>query len=222
MLTIHRRLLALGGTALAASGITGLAGGMLHPVVDGQAHSAASLEASGGPPAYALLYGGAILLMVGLPAVTAWLADRVGVLGLVGLTLYFLGNALSAQSHLVVEGFVARELAGVPGVVPADGSIVAAPSFALLQVIGGLVFIGGVLLTGTALMRRGAGIPRWVGAAFVASAVGVLIPLPEAPVLTGLQVEFFEAIGTVGLGVLAIRAARVPAAAPRREAVPVG
>ncbi|MFC5062819.1 hypothetical protein [Actinomycetospora atypica] len=228
MTTTHRRLLALGGAALAASGITGLAGGMLHPVVDGQSHSAASLAAGGGPPAYALLYGGAILLMLGLPAVTAWLADRVGVLGLVGLTLYFVGNALSAQSHLVVEGFVARELAGIPGVVPdpvlhADrGSIVAAPSFALLQVIGGLVFVAGVLLTGIALLRRGAGIPWWVGAAFVASAIGVLIPLPEAPVLTGLQVELFEAIGTVGLGVLAIRAARTPSTAPRRDPVPVG
>jgi hypothetical protein len=222
MIAVHRHLLILGGAALAASGITGLAGGMLHPVVDGQSHSAASLAAGGGPPAYALLYGGAILLMLGLPAVTAWLADRVGVLGLVGLTFYFVGNALSAQSHLVVEGFVARELAGVPGVVPDDGSIVAAPSFALLQVVGGLVFVAGVLLTGIALLRRSAGVPWWVGAAFVASAIGVLIPLPEAPVLTGLQVELFEAIGTVGLGVLAIRAARVPATAPRREAVPVG
>jgi hypothetical protein len=205
MTVTHRHLLTLGGAALALSGITGLAGGLLHPVVDGQSHSAASITAPGGPPAYLLLYGGAILLMLGLPAVTAWLAPRVGLLGVAGLTLYFVGNALSAQSHLVVEGFVARE---VPQAIPDDGSIIASGSFLLLQVVGGLVFVAGVLLTGIALLRRGSGVPWWIGAAFVLSALGVLVPLPEAPVLTGLQVELFEAVGTVGLGVLAIRAAR--------------
>ncbi|MEJ2867990.1 hypothetical protein WCD74_09460 [Actinomycetospora sp. OC33-EN08] len=216
MTITHRHLLTLGGAALAASGITGLAGGMLHPVVDGQSHSAASITSPGGPPAYLLLYGGAILLMLGLPAVTAWLAPRVGVLGVAGLTLYFVGNALSAQSHLVVEGFVARDL---PQAIPDDGSIVASGSFALLQTVGGLVFVAGVLLTGLALVRRSSGIPWWVGGAFVLSALGVLIPLPEAPVLTGLQVELFEAVGTVALGVLAMRAARSPEkpATRRRE-----
>lgn len=224
-MTITRTtLLTLGGVALALSGVTGLAGGMLHPVVDGQSHSVASITGPGGPVAYGLLYGGAILLMLGLPAVAGWLAPRIGLLGMAGLTLYFVGNALSAQSHLVVEGFVARELAGrFPQIVPPDGSIVAAPSFATLQVIGGLVFVAGVLLTGIALLRRSSGIPWWVGAAFVLSAVGVLVPMPEAPVLTGLQVELFEMVGTVGLGLLAVRAARRPApATARSEALPVG
>jgi hypothetical protein len=202
-------LLTVGGSALAASGVLGLLGGVLHPVVDGQSHSAASMTAAAGALAYPLLYGGAILLMVGLPAVYGWLAPRLGALGLVGFGAYFVGNALSAQSHLVVEGFVARDVVGTrPDLVPADGTIIAAPSFALLQVVGGLVFVGGVLLTGVALVRRGAGVPRWIGAAFVLSALGVLLPLPEAPVLTGLQVELFEAVATVGLGVIAVRAAR--------------
>jgi hypothetical protein len=224
-MTITRTtLLGLGGAALALSGLTGLAGGMLHPVVDGQSHSVASITGPGGPLAYALLYGGAVLLMLGLPAVAAWLAPRVGILGLAGFTLYFVGNALSAQPHLVVEGFVARDLAGrFPQIVPPDGSIVASPSFAMLQTVGGLVFVAGVLLTGIALLRRSSGIPWWVGAAFVLSAVGVLVPLPEAPILTGLQVELFEMVGTVGLGLLAIRASRqVTTTSPDlSEALPV-
>jgi hypothetical protein len=213
MIVTRRLVHLLGAGALAASGIAGLAGGVLHPVVDGESHSAASMTAPGGPPAYLLLYGGAVLLMLGLPAAYAWLAPRVGVLGLAGFGLYMIGNALSAQSHLVVEGFVARELAGrAPELVPADGSILDAPAFGALQVVGGLVFVAGVLLAGVALLVH-APVPRWIGAAFVLSALGVLVPLPEAPVLTGLQVELFEAVGTVGLGIAMVLAARrAPAA----------
>ncbi|MFC5141280.1 hypothetical protein ACFPK1_23790 [Actinomycetospora rhizophila] len=208
MIVTRRLVLTLGATALAASGLAGLAGGMLHPVVDGRSHSVASMTAEGGPPAYLLLYGGAVLLMLGLPAAYAWLAPRVGLLGLAGFGLYMVGNALSAQSHLVVEGFVARDIvAARPDLVPADGTILDAPSFVTLQTVGGLVFVAGVLLVGVALLVHRP-VPRWIGVAFVLSALGVLVPLPEAPVLTGLQVELFEAIGTVGLAAAMIRAPR--------------
>ncbi|HSK58450.1 MAG TPA: hypothetical protein VK935_05280 [Actinomycetospora sp.] len=217
-MVVSRRLVhVLGAAALGLSGLAGLAGGVLHPVVDGQSHSAASLTAPGGPPAYLLLYGGAVLLMLGLPAAYAWLAPRTGLLGLAGFGLYMIGNALSAQSHLVVEGFVARELAGrAPELVPADGTILDAPSFAGLQVVGGLVFVAGVLLVGVALLVHRPVSPG-IGAAFVLSALGVLVPLPEAPILTGLQVELFEAVGTVGLAVAMIGAVRMPAHRAARE-----
>ncbi|MEJ2890478.1 hypothetical protein [Actinomycetospora aeridis] len=219
MIVTRRLVHTLGAVALGASGVAGLAGGMLHPVVEGQSHSVASMTAEGGPPAYLLLYAGAVLLMLGLPAAYARLAPRVGLLGLAGFGLYMTGNALSAQSHLVVEGFVARDIVGTrPDLVPADGTILAAPSFVTLQTVGGLVFVAGVLLVGVALIVH-APVPRWIGVAFVLSALGVLVPLPEAPVLTGLQVELFEAIGTVGLAVAVLRAPR--RVAPAAERAPV-
>lgn len=219
MIVTRRLVHTLGAVALGASGVAGLAGGVLHPVVEGQSHSVASMTAAGGPPAYLLLYGGAILLMLGLPAAYAWLAPRVGLLGLAAFGLYTIGNALSAQSHLVVEGFVARGIVGRhPDLVPADGTILDAPAFVDLQVVGGLVFVAGVLLVGVALLVHRP-VPPWIGVAFVLSALGVLVPLPEAPVLTGLQVELFEAIGTVGLAVTMITAIRRAPATHREPAL---
>lgn len=202
------RLLALGGHALIASFVLSLAGGLAHPVVDGNAHNVASLTAPGSPWGQILIYAGALLLMFGLPAAYAWLAPRVGALGFVGFSLYFLGNAVSAQGHLVVEAFVAPEIARrAPELVPADGSIVDAPLFALVQVVGGLVFVAGLLVIGVALLRSGAA-PRWIGSAFVIAAVLAVTPLPEAPILSGLQIELARGLAVAGLGVLMLRRAR--------------
>lgn len=129
-------------------------------------------------------------------------------LGTLGFGLYFLGNALSAQGHLVVEGLVAPAIArAAPELVPDDGSILAAPGFALLQMVGGLVLLAGLALTGVALMRT-AGVPRWIGAAALAGAVLLFVPLPEAPVLSGLHVELLRGIAVAGLGVVMIREVR--------------
>lgn len=208
------RLLALGGYALIASFVLSLAGGLAHPVVDGNAHSVASLTAPGSPWGQILIYAGALLLMFGLPAAYAWLAPHVGKLGFAGFSLYFLGNAVSAQGHLVVEAFVAPEIARrAPELVPDDGSIVDAPLFALVQVVGGLVLVAGLLLLGVALLRSGA-VPRWIGVAAVVGGVLAVTPLPEAPILSGLQIELARGLAVAGLGLLMVRRAREDAPAP--------
>ncbi|GAA2542574.1 hypothetical protein [Pseudonocardia hydrocarbonoxydans] len=203
------RLLSLGGHALIASFVVSLAGGLAHPVVDGDAHSVASLTAAASPYAQILIYVGALLLMFGLPAAYAWLAPHVGRLGFAGFSLYFLGNAVSAQGHLVVEAFVAPEIARrAPELVPDDGSILDAPLFATVQVVGGLVLVAGLVVLGVALLRTPV-VPRWIGIASIVAGVLAVTPLPEAPVLSGLQIELARGLAVAGLGVLMIRRARV-------------
>ncbi|MCF7548705.1 hypothetical protein [Pseudonocardia sp. WMMC193] len=149
------RLLSLGGAALVGAAVLSLAGGLAHPVVDGRAHSVDALLAPGSPWGQLSIYAGALLLMFGLPAAYAWLAPRVGVLGFLGFSGYFLGNAVSAQAHLVVEALVAPEIARrAPELIPDDEAIVAAEPFALIQVVGGLVLVIGLIVLGVALVRQ--------------------------------------------------------------------
>ena len=160
-----RTLYRLSGAALIGSCILSLAGGMAHPVIDGQAHSVAALTAAASPWAQLSLYVGALLLMLGLPGMYLWVRPGVGVLGLIGIGLYFVSNATSAQSHLIVEAFVGPTIAANPAtafLVPDDDSIFAANSFATLQVVAGLIFILSLLIMGIALVRARA-VPRWIG-----------------------------------------------------------
>ncbi|MEQ3554355.1 hypothetical protein WIS52_28140 [Pseudonocardia nematodicida] len=204
----RRRLVVGGGAMLVASAALSLAGGVLHPVVDGNAHSVESLLAPGSPWGQLLIYAGALALMFGLPAAWAWFAPRSGVLGALGFGLYFLGNAVSAQGHLVVEGLVAPAIArAAPELIPDDGSIIASAPFAMMQMIGGLTLLAGLALMGVALMRT-AGVPRWIGAAALAGALLLFVPLPEMAVLTGLHVELLRGIAVAGLGVVMIREVR--------------
>lgn len=198
------------GGALVASAVVSLAGGMAHPVVDGRSHSVEALTAPASPWAQLAIFAGALLLMVGLPGAFAWLSPRLGKVGLIGLALYFVGNAVSAQAHLVVEGFVAPTIARDPRarhLIPADGSIVAAPPFVVLQVVAGLVLVLGLLLLGVGLLRQRT-VPRWIGAVLVVGAVLAVTPLPEVAVLTGLQIELCRGLSVASIGVLMIRSAR--------------
>lgn len=197
---------------LVASFVLSLAGGVLHPIVDGRSHSVDSLLAPFSPEAQMLIYAGAVLLMLGLPGVYAWFRRDLGRLGFVGVLLYFVGNALSAQSHLVVEGFVAPAVAADPGarhLVPDDGSIIASAPFVALQVVGGLVLVGGMLVTGAALVRSRT-LPTWLGVLLLLGAVATFVPFPEVPVLTGLLIEVPRGVTVAVLGILVLRGLRRP------------
>jgi hypothetical protein len=204
---MRNNLYRLSGGALIGSFVLSLAGGMAHPVVDGESHSVAALTAPASPYAQLLIYAGALLLMLGLPAAYVYLAPHVGRIGMAGLIGYFVTNALSAQGHLVVEAFVAPAIARDPAarhLIPDDGSIVASTSFASLQMVAGLAFMVSLLLIGIGLLRSGGFVPAWVGVVTVAGALLLAVPLPEAPVLTGLQVELARGlmVATIGLGMI--------------------
>lgn len=214
------RLLSLGGAALVGSAVLSLAGGLAHPVVDGRAHSVDALLAPGSPWGQLSIYAGALLLMFGLPAAYAWLAPRVGVLGFLGFSGYFLGNAVSAQAHLVVEALVAPEIARrAPELIPDDEAIVAAEPFALIQVVGGLVLVIGLIVLGIALVRQ-PGALRWAGVFAILGGLATFVPLPQAPIVTGLQIELFRGLAVAVLGVALMRAAtRTTAPSDDRAAV---
>jgi hypothetical protein len=194
--------------ALIGSFVLSLVGGMTHPIVDGESHSVAALTAPASPYAQLLIYLGALLLMVGLPGMFVWLAPHVGRLGLVGVGMYFVGNAVSAQGHLVVEALVAPAVAADPAarhLVPDDGSIIDSVPFMTAQVVGGLVLVVGLMLTGVGLWRSGV-VPRWVGGLAVVGGLLTFVPFPELPVFTGLLIELPRGLTVAMVGVLMIRA----------------
>lgn len=205
----------LSGIALVLAGPLCLLGGMLHPVIDGDAHGAAALLSDHTAGSIALLAGES-LLVLGLPGVYGWLAPRLGVTGLVGFVLYLLGNALNAIPHLVIMGFAGHELAEHHPDVIADGDVILpGAAFEAEQVATGLMFLVGLVLLGVAVVRA-TGVPGWVGVLGVAGAALPFVPLPVAPVVTGVQIELLRGAFVAVLGVLALRslqtapAGRVP------------
>ena len=198
----------LSAWCLVGSCVLSLAGGMAHPVVDGESHSVEVFLADRSPWAQYLIYAGAVLLMLGLPGGYLWFRERLGVLGFVGFALYAVGNALSAMAHLVVEAFVGPALAADPGARHlVSDAIVDADPFLALQAVGGLVLVGGLLVTGVALLRAGIG-PRWVAVLLLLGAVAVVLPIPERPVLTGLLVELPRGLLVASLGLSILRGLR--------------
>ncbi len=200
----------LSAACLLGSFVLSLLGGVLHPIVDGQSHSAETFLADGSPGAQYLIYAGAVLLMLGLPGGYLYFRGPLGRVGFAGFALYMVGNALSAMAHLVVEAFVGPMLAADPDarhLVPADGSIVDSSSFLVLQAVGGLVLVAGLVLIGVALVR-GPGLPTWLGAFLVVGALAVMVPVPERQGLTGLLVELPRGLTVGVLALMMLRGLR--------------
>ncbi|WP_375430583.1 hypothetical protein [uncultured Friedmanniella sp.] len=207
-------LRSLSGSALVLGAVGCLIGGVLHPVVDGEAHSIAAITAPGELLGSLTLLIGTVLLLLGLPGVYGWLAGRLGRLGLVGFVLYFLGNLLSAVPHLVVMALLGPVVARrAPELISHDDMIIDSPLFATEQMIFGLVLVAGLLILSIALVRCRA-LPRWIGVVGLVGSMIVLIPLPEQAVTTGLQVELARAVMIGGLGLIAVRSTRAGEKSP--------
>ncbi len=192
----------LSGLALMAAFLLSLAGGLLHPIVGHESHSTASISHSGFAAAHLLVFLGGALLLIGLPGLYARLAPRAGVLGLLGFTLYFLANATIAQGFAAYEAFVAPVLASDPaasGALEPDGALASSAPFALLQGVGGLALMLGMLLLGISVARSGI-FPTWAGAVLAAAPVLLLAPIPETPVLTGLLIEAPRGLAVAAMG----------------------
>lgn len=206
-LTLRR----LSGYALVLAAFGCIAGGLMHPVVDGHAHSAQALLSPHELTGTLTLLTGTVLLLLGLPGVYGWAADRLGVLGFAGFAMTFLGNLLSAVPHLVVMGFIGPEVARrAPALVSPGDMIIDSRPFAIEQVATGMLLIAGLLVLGIALLRSP--LPRWLGILAVAGAVLLVTPLPALPMVGGLQIELARGVVVAGLGVLAVRSTRVSSA----------
>ncbi|MDL9947578.1 hypothetical protein QSJ19_18715 [Gordonia sp. ABSL11-1] len=102
------------------------------------------------------------VLLLGLPVMYAWLAPRIGIVGLVGVIAYTVGNLVTATGQLTVELFVAYPLAHLPaahlpataGLIADDDTMLSTTAFAMLNTEGGLVMLGGPGLLGASLIRH--------------------------------------------------------------------
>lgn len=192
----------LSGLALMAAFLLSLAGGLLHPIVDHESHSAASMAHPGFPVAHLLVFLGGASLLIGLPGLYARIAPRAGILGLLGFALYFLANATIVQGFAAYEAFVAPVLASDPatsGVLEPDGALASSTPFALLQGLGGVALMLGMLLLGISLIRSRV-FPVWTGALMAVAPLLLLLPVPETPVLTGLLIEAPRGLAVAAIG----------------------
>ena len=192
----------LSGLALMAAFVLSLAGGLLHPIVGHESHSAASISHPGFPVAHLLVFLGGAFLLIGLPGLYARIAPGAGILGLLGFALYFLANATIVQGFAAYEAFVAPVLASEPatgGVVEPDGVLASSTPFTLLQGVGGAALMLGMLLLGISIVRSRA-FPSWTGALLAAAPVLLLVPVPETPVLTGLLIEAPRGLAVAAIG----------------------
>ena len=116
--------------------------------------------------------------------------------------LYFFANATLASFVTAYEAFVVPVLAAdaaTSALVALGGAIPSSAPFAVLQGVGGLVYMLGLVLLGIAVFRSGV-IPRWTGALMAASPIFLLVPVPEAPVLTGLLIELPRGLAVAAMG----------------------
>ena len=198
----HETLDRLSGLALMGAFVLSLTGGLLHPIVGHESHSATSIAHPGFPVAHLLVFLGGALLLAGLPGLYARIAPRAGILGLAGFTLYFLASATIVQGFAAYEAFVAPVLASDPatsGVLEPDGALASSAPFALLQGLGGVALMVGMLLLGISIVRSRV-FPAWTGALLAAAPVLLLLPVPETPILTGLLIEAPRGLAVAAIG----------------------
>jgi hypothetical protein len=192
----------LSGLALIAAFALTLTGGILHPVIGGDSHAAPSLAQPLFSTAHLLIFLGEICLLFGLPGLYARIAPRTGLLGLFGFVLYFFANATLASFVSAYEAFIVPVLALDPAtstLVAPDGAIPSSAPFTVLQGIGGLVYMLGLVVLGIAVFRSRV-MPRWTGVLMAASPIFLLLPIPEAPVLSGLLIELPRGLAVAGMG----------------------
>jgi hypothetical protein len=182
----------LSGLALIAAFALTLTGGILHPVIGGDSHAAPSLA----QPLFSMAQ------LMGLPGLYACIAPRTGLLGLFGFVLYFFANATLASFVSAYEAFIVPVLAIDPAtsaLVAPGGAIPSSAPFAVLQEIGGLVYMLGLVVLGIAVFRSRV-MPRWTGVLMATSPIFLLLPIPEAPILSGLLIELPRGLAVAGIG----------------------
>jgi hypothetical protein len=118
----------------------------------------------GGDPEYGTVLGSCavltahVVLVFALVALFAAQAERVGVLGALGMMI------LSVVGTTLASGTVLVEIAGASGAEVA--AVTGADLSGALSLLGGLAFLIGLVLFGIATMRAGV-FPRWAGALLI-------------------------------------------------------
>jgi hypothetical protein len=198
----YTTLTRLNGLALMVAFALFIAGGLLHPVIEGESHGASALAHPGFPVAHLLVFLGEVFLLIGLPGLYARIAPSTGILGLAGFALYFFANATLASFFSAYEAFVVPVLAtdsATRDLVGPGGAIPSSVPFAVLQGVGGPVLMLGMLLLGIAVFRSRV-LPRWSGVLLTVAPILLLLPVPEAPIFTGLLIEVPRGLAVAAMG----------------------
>jgi hypothetical protein len=152
----------LSGVALLIGGLLFSIGNLLHPTE----HSAAAHESATWSAAHITFMVGMLGILLGLPALYARQAHRIGLLGLVGYTAFFIGIAWTLSGSWF-EAF------GIPHLDEASIHAVEHGSGVPYNVVGGMLFILGQVAFGYALFRTRA-YPRVPSLAMVVAGVALL------------------------------------------------
>ena len=200
-------LLRLSGLALLLAFALVIAGGLLHP----QSERLVDIAGSATTASHGIFALAFALVLVGLPGLYAALADRAGVLGLIGFVLMMMFSAYHVYMLLYEAGPVAAmaddQAAGrlfAPGGVVQQGT---------LRAWLGPIGIVAPLVFGAAIMRSGAR-PHWAGwaviafvpAFFAAGAVGSALPVETRESLFDLWFTPISLALTYGLLLLGLAA----------------
>jgi drug/metabolite transporter (DMT)-like permease len=134
---------------------------------------------------------GAILAIFGVMALAAYLANRrVGRWALLAMVLSVAGNCLI----LTIFGFSTHVspvigrlyLEGQPGAMEVNEAIFGTSSFAIVAVLGLLLYLSGAILLGVAIWRSGV-LPKWAGALYAPT--GLLIA-------SGVAIGWAQTVGS--------------------------
>jgi hypothetical protein len=191
-------LLRLGGLPLTAGGIIGAIVVAIHPheltdPIDGPVHLA--------------LFYGALLVLLGWPAVLARQLGRIGTLGPLGFVLVFIGLAFDDITHSVLEFSVVPVLASDPATRPLlspDSATTAAlmhGPFGLMMVLGLPLIVLGLVAFGVATLRART-LPAWPAAMHLVSAVTLVLMLVVPPVGPIGAALFYLGMAAYGVGLL--------------------
>lgn len=153
----------LAGSALVIGGVLAIAGYLLAGVVTGGGSGDAHFTDPAWQPLYAIALAGAILTVIGFPAVLVAQDGRFPRLTTVGYAGTLAALIMLNVGEGIIEGFVKPYLVthgGIPD--PEPSGFLAFESVALVCVLG-------LIVLGVAILRARV-LPRWVGVLIIAAA----------------------------------------------------
>lgn len=191
MTQLASRRTRLTGTALVLGGALSIAGYVLTGTLFGSGDDRFTKTLF--TPVYSLALAGAILTLIGLPAILDAHGERAARLTLVGYVGTFAALAMFNLGEGVIEGFVKPYFMNHGGVIPD-----APTSLGVYFLIASLLVIVGLGSLGVAVIRAGV-FPSWVGVLLIAavplSFVGQSLP---GPLVETADYLMFIALITIG------------------------
>jgi hypothetical protein len=205
----HAQLIRLSGVALVVGAVISfvqtLVSALAFPGQDPTPYANGSLFV----PSALIGFGGAVVLMLGLPGLFARSPQGFGVVGLVGLILIFITGLMFAVFFNLFSALLLPYLAThAPSVFKGNGP----PSFFPFFIIGTVTQVAGSVLLAIPLVR-GRVFPRWPGYVLLASAVlavvGFFVSGPNGPsnvavtlLSNAAPLLLFVALGAIGFRML--------------------